>query len=507
MGRVRFCADAGHRPVRLWAALAAVVALAAAGCQAAGTSKAGGAPETVANGTITLTFASADLLPVDSAFIALVSQYSGGHLKLRPEYSFNTYSTSVDQTIAAALQKGTLDVGDVGSRAWESLGVEAFRAYQEPFLISSRELLDQAASGRVAAGLLPTLKPAKITGLAIVPDSIRYLYSTRPLTTLAQFRGARIRINVSDTSAEVITDLGAVPVTSVASGSAAVQALRAGRLTAIESNPVNAIENGYVQVAPYVVVNAPLFAKTDTLAINSAVLAKLPARDAGWLRLAALQAADGRAALAQDTAADSARWATACGQGLRPLALTQQQFAALHNAEAGTFADLAADPQTALAVDRIGGLATGEPRMDSWATCHGVGNGASPTKVLDGTYGITVTQADVVASGDCTDCGNAGTFTLAIHDGRYALYHPVQLNANPGQASVADQAAWKPADPVEIGTISIAGNKATFVPDTSQQNGSTSFTATFELFRGLLTLRTGPGEGDVDSTGPWRRLS
>jgi hypothetical protein len=30
--------------------------------------------------------------------------------------------------------------------------------------------------------------------------------------------------------------------------------------------------------------------------------------------------------------------------------------------------------------------------------------GASPTRVLDGTYGVTVTQAEVVASGDRADC-------------------------------------------------------------------------------------------------------
>ena len=123
----------------------------------------------------------------------------------------------------------------------------AFRAYQDPFLISSRELLDAAVTGPVATGLLATLKPAGITGLAIAPDSIRYLYSTRPLTTPAQFNGAKIRINDSATTSEVLTALGAIPVTDLASGPPAVQALRDGTLTAIESNPVNAMENGYAE--------------------------------------------------------------------------------------------------------------------------------------------------------------------------------------------------------------------------------------------------------------------
>ena len=371
MGSAQPPADIRDPALRPWAALTALAALLVAGCSATGVSKSGGAPETAPNGTITLTFASADPLPADTTFATLVDQDSGGHLRLRTVY-YNARSTSVDQTIAADLQKGKVDVGDVGSRAWESLGGTAFRAYQDPFLIASRELLDEAVTGPVADGLLATLKPDRITGLAIAPDSIRYLYSTRPLTTLAQLSGAKIRINDSATTSEVITALGATPVTDIAAGPPAVRALRDGALTAIESNPQNALENGYLQVAPYVVVNAPLFAKTDTFAINSAQLARLPARDAGWLRQAAATEAS--------SATDRARWASACGQGLKPLALTQQQLTALQNAEATTYADLAADPQTTLAIDRIGGLATSEPRIDPWATCHGIGIGASSTR-------------------------------------------------------------------------------------------------------------------------------
>jgi TRAP-type C4-dicarboxylate transport system substrate-binding protein len=493
-----------HLATRPWAALALITALMVAGCSSPGTGKAGGAPpEASPNGTITLTFASANLQPADTTFAALVSQDSGGHLRLRTVNSYDDRSTSVDQVIAADLQKGKLDVGDVGSRAWESLGVQAFRAYQDPFLVTSRELLDAAVTGRVAAGLLAALKPAGLTGLAIVPDSIRYLYSTRPLTTAAQFSGAKIRINVSDTTGEVLRSLGAIPVTDIQTGPPAVQALRDGALTAVESNPYSAVENGYVQVAPYVVVNVPLFAKTTTFAVNSATLASLPARDVGWLRQAAQQAA----ATEATSTTDRTSWGSQCGQGLKPLALTGQQLTALQNAEAPTYADLATDASTALAVDRIGRLATSEPRMDAWATCNGVGVAASPTKVLDGSYEVTITQAEVVASGDCTDCGNAGTSVVVIHDGRYyGAGVGAPIDANPNEPIVAFQKAWQPGDPSEVGTVSITGNQVTFVPETNQQWGSAPTTATFELFHGLLTfhLLSGPGN---DGTRPWRKLS
>ncbi len=488
-----------------WPALALVGVLAAAGCNAQGASKAGGAPEAAPHGTITLSFASADQLPVDTTFATLVAKDSGGHLKLHTSY-YNGRSTSVDVRLAAALAAGNLDVGDVASRAWESQGIQAFRAYQVPFLVTSRSLLDRAVTGPVAAGLLAALKPAKVTGLAIVPTGIRYLLSTRPLTTPAQFYGAKIRINDSTTSSEVITALGATPVTNIASGPAAVQALRDGRLTAIETDPVNAMMNGYLQVAPYVLVNAPLYAKTTTLAVSSAAMARLPAADAGWLREAAAQAAAQAAASQAVSTSDRVDWASMCGQGLKPLAATPSQFRALHAAEASTYADVAGDPQTSLAIDRIGEMATKEPRIDNWATCHGVGVAASPTKALDGTYETNFTEADVAASGDCTDCGNAGTYTLTIHDGRYALLHPIQLHANPSEASVSFFRGWRPSDPVEVGAIFISGNRVTLVPEVNQQNGSATTVYTFELFRGLLTWHVVSGAG-WDSTRSWKRLS
>jgi len=501
MGSRRGSTGRRGRAAWRWAVLALIGVLAAVGCNGQGAGKSGGAPAAAPAGTITLTFASGNPLPVDAAFAALVAKYSGGHLKLHTVY-YNARSTSVDPTIATALTVGKLDVGDVASRAWESQGIGAFRAFQVPFLVTSRALLDRAVTGLVAAGMLAALKPAKVTGLAIVPTGIRYLLSTRPLTDPAQFYGAKIRINDSATSSEVVSALGATPVTNIASGPPAVQALRDGKLTAIEVDPVGAMENGYLRVAPYVLVNAPLYAKTSTLVVSWAALARLPAAAVGWLRKAAAQAAASQAA----GTSDRVHWASMCGQGAKPLAATQSQFRALEAAEASTYADLAGDPTTTLATDRIGGLAAIEPRMDTWATCHGVGVAGSPTKALDGRYGTTWTQAEVVASGDCPNCGKAGTFTLTIHDGRYALYHPVQLHNDPSEPAVQFFRDWRPSDPVEVGAVFIRGNRVTLVPEANQQNGSAPSTYTFELFRGLLTWHVVSGQ-DWDSHRPWKRLS
>jgi hypothetical protein len=89
---------------------------------------------------------------------------------------------------------------------------------------------------------------------------------------------------------------------------------------------------------------------------------------------------------------------------------------------------------------------------------------------------------------------------------RYAIFHPVQLHANPSESSVSFFRGWRPTDPVEVGAIFINGNRATLVPEVNQQNGSQTVAYTFELFRGLLTWHVVSGTG-WDSPRPWKRLS
>jgi TRAP-type C4-dicarboxylate transport system substrate-binding protein len=485
-------------------AVAALGALIAAGCTAAGASKSGGAPQTAPHGTTVLTFGTANTVAVDSKFMSLVAKDSQGHLKLhmRP---YDSFATNVDQKVAADLRSGKLAIGDVGSRAWENLGVEAFRAYQEPFLVTSRSMLDNAITGPLESGLLAELRPAKITGLAIVPDSIRYVFSTRPLTSPQQFVGAKIRINESPTTSEIITALGATPVTSVRGGVPAAQALQDGALTAIEASPATAMENGYLKAARYVVVNAPLFAKTTTLAASSAVMARLPAQDVSWLREAAQQAAASQA----NSSADRLDWASMCGQGVKPLAITPQQLDALHAAESTTYADLAGDPPTTLAVARLGGLATRAPRMDPWATCHSVGVTGSATPKLDGTYKVTVSPADVASVNSCGDCGNDGHYTIVQKNGRYAIFHVNPPDTNHAEPSVSFYDSWRPNDPIEVGTLTEAGNRVILNAETGQQFGADGpAVMTFEVFRDHLTWHgvSGTVWKELYTIHPWQRV-
>ena len=72
----------------------------------------------------------------------------------------------------------------------------------------------------------------------------------------------------------------------------------------------------------------------------------------------------------------------------------------------------------------------------------------------------------------------------------------MQIDANPAEPSVQSMLEWLPDDPVEVGTITITGNRATFVPEVNQQNGSVTQTFTLELYYSSM-LTSHPVSGKI----------
>ena len=405
-----------HRPIATRAlALAALLlclAAALAGCSlGGGSSKSGGAPAEAGGPgrTVTLRFASADPSAAATTFIRELGRLSGGRLRA-VAVRYDDRATNVDQRIARDVAAGKLDVADVATRAWESLGATGLRAFQSPFLITSDALLDRVvADRRIAETLLRSLEPLHVTGLALTPRGIRYLFADRPLDEPDAFKGARIRINESPTTDHILSTLDARPTTDVRSGPEVVAELRDGSLDAVEADMRLAAAAGYVRPAPH--ATAPLFAKVTTLVANTERLQRLGPSAAGWLREAAE-----RAAAAERALDDRDAWAAACTAGLIAAKVTPARMDALHAALRDSHNNLGADPTAALAIDRIGLVGARTPRVDPWAHCGSGGSAPSPTKVIDGTYEVTITEDDLARSGTEPDAGGtfASTSTTAV---------------------------------------------------------------------------------------------
>ncbi len=120
-----------------------------------------------------------------------------------------------DQRVAQKTIDGELDGANIPARAWDLMNVNSMKAFHAPFLITNEAAMNAVlADSTIAHDMLAGLDGTGVTGLAIAPDSIRYLFGFRepfPLTTAAGFDGALIRTPASATTWATYEALGAKP--------------------------------------------------------------------------------------------------------------------------------------------------------------------------------------------------------------------------------------------------------------------------------------------------------
>ena len=152
--------------------------------------------------------------PIAEYFAAQVKKISGG--KLRIHVVLDAAGDDVPDTearIVRMVRDGRLDLGWIGARVWDELGVTSFQALQAPFLIDSYPLLERVTTGPLAREMLAGLKRDDVVGLALVPELLRHPVGLkRPFLSPSDFAGARIADFPSRASDSLLRALGATPV-------------------------------------------------------------------------------------------------------------------------------------------------------------------------------------------------------------------------------------------------------------------------------------------------------
>jgi TRAP-type C4-dicarboxylate transport system substrate-binding protein len=214
-------------------------------------------------------------------FAAEVAKLSKGAVRVRITYlSAGSRTPDVEARTIRMVQRGQFDLGWVGARAWDQLGVRSFEALQAPFLVSSKSLLDRIMVSQMASEMLAGVRSQGVVGLALVPDNLRHpIGINHPLASLADFRAARVRIQPSRVTASLFRSLGANPVEI---SNAQIGYALAGRHVDGEELALLNSPGGAIATA-----NVALFPKTLTLFGRSDVLARLRPSDRRALLAAA----------------------------------------------------------------------------------------------------------------------------------------------------------------------------------------------------------------------------
>lgn len=176
-----------------------------------------------------------------------------------------------DKEEMEALQMGSVQMLAPSLSKFAPLGVKEFEVYDLPFIFDNYEELHKVTGGPVGKGLLDKLQPKGITGLAYWDNGLKVFSANKPLKTLADFKGQKMRIQSSKVLDAQMRALGAIP--QVMAFSEVYQALQTGVVDGTENPPsnlytqkmhevqkhVSVSDHGYLGYA--VVVNKPFWDK------------------------------------------------------------------------------------------------------------------------------------------------------------------------------------------------------------------------------------------------------
>jgi TRAP-type C4-dicarboxylate transport system substrate-binding protein len=404
--------------------IAVVLTTMAAACtdEGAEADKAGGPGEPV-DLVFADTYGGLEQLPAIAYFVERVEELSDGQIRIEAADEWGEFAPDAEEQVVRDVSSGLADLGWVGSRTFDLMGVESFQALTAPMLVDSYALQDAVIESGLTDQMMDGLDELGVVGLGVLADGLRKPVGVRgPIVGVDDWSGLGFGTFGSDVQAEAIRALGATPETVF--GHHRTEAIESGTIQGFEMGLfVYLFPDGLVESGPYVTANVNLWPQMDVLLANPELRDSLTAEQRGWLEQAADDAASRSAALA-DTEARTIQ--NACTRGARFAEASEQDLTALQDAFAPVFDALRQDQTTRSFIEQIQTLkgsietetspdipdgCTGEVPQE--ASGQDMGGTSSAPASLNGTYRYVLTQADADEVGDPeTNYPHINTITL-----------------------------------------------------------------------------------------------
>jgi C4-dicarboxylate-binding protein DctP len=157
-----------------------------------------------------------------------------------------------DKEEMEALQLGAVHMLAPSLAKFGPLGVKEFEAFDLPYIFDNYEDLHKITQGPIGASLLKKLESKGIYGLAFWDNGFKSFSAKKPLKTLADYKGLKMRIQSSKVLEEEIRALGGLP--QVMAFSEVYQALNTGVVDGTENPPSNMFTQKMHEVQPHMSV-------------------------------------------------------------------------------------------------------------------------------------------------------------------------------------------------------------------------------------------------------------
>lgn len=496
------------------AGVAVAVALALAGCGSLAGNKAGGPGTPVVLRMATMYGLPGFMPQVDPYLVSRVANLSAGNVQIDMVYHVGENVPGGEQQVVRGVAAGRYDLGVVGTRVFDTLGVDSFQALTAPMLIDSYPLERAVVDSGIPAQMMRSLDKLNVTGLGVLADGLRKPIAVRkPLLGPADWRGITFAAFRSREASEAIRALGATP--SDVSGDQLDQGLDGGAVGGFEKNLlIYRMHPDLWKRARYVTANVNLWPQALAVIGNPDRLARLTSQQRGWLTEAVRDAAGRSTGLIDG---DAGLLPGLCAGGTRFANASDAAIAALRDAFASVYAQAEQAPQTKEFIAEINRLKQhnrpGGPLVIPGG-CTGTAPGPAPgngspgpvtktTQVtpLDGVWQVTYTRDELAAAHpDPSEVipDNYGSYTLRFHRGDFSFTRP---GARPG--------------PQTSGTYAVRGDTITFY------QGQEIWRYEWSVYRQTLTFQKLGGQapdcspsvslGQCEPTTyvvkPWRRVS
>jgi len=428
-----------------------------------------------------LTLAAHDDDYAYGSFATAVNRLSGGSLRIRIAGNWRASSTpseiDYERGIVRDVRAGKVQLGIVGARVWDKLGVRSFQALVAPFLIDSLALEGRALQAPLARRALAEVEKAGVVGVALLPGRLRRpLGLTRPLLQPRDYRGAKIGIRPGGVAEATFRALGAHAAGYIP-----------GNLTAFdgaELDPLTITQNNYDLGAHALTGNVVFWPKPQTIVMNRHAYDRLTTKQRQVLETA------GRAAIAPELRRISRDQrvvlSALCESGLPIATATPRELAALRRAVRPVYARLEHDPGTRRWIAQI--RSVHHIKQDALRCPDDVRKESSPLK---GNFTGSLTRAQILRETGSKALAEKlhGSWTARLADGRFEFRD---------RDTRADAR----------GTFVVHGNRVKFVFATGVglKEGQIA-NYTWSIYRDRLTFKTIPGRPSVLLGFVWKRAS
>lgn len=179
-------------------------------------------------------------------FKELAEKYANGKVKVEVYPNSQLYK---DKEELEALQLGAVQMLAPSLAKFGPLGAKEFEVFDFPCLFPDYAGLHKVTEGPIGQQLLDKLSSKGITGLAYWDNGFKIFSSNKPVLTVDDFKGQKMRIQSSKVLDAQMRALGAIP--QVMAFSEVYQALQTGVVDGTENPPSNMYTQKMFEVQKY----------------------------------------------------------------------------------------------------------------------------------------------------------------------------------------------------------------------------------------------------------------